>query len=155
MPKIFKLLLLILLCQLAGLIGSVFTFSAIPNWYAGLVKPSFNPPNWLFGPVWTTLYTMMGVALFLIIEKGKGSKKKIAIKIFTIQLALNALWSIIFFGFKLPGLAFLEIIILWIFIVLSIKKFWPISKTSAYLLIPYLLWVSFASVLNFSIFSLN
>lgn len=155
MKKVVRLLSFILLCQLAGLIGSIFTFQAIPDWYVTLNKPIFSPPNWLFGPVWTILYTLMGIALFLVVEKGKGKKRKIAIKVFLTQLALNSLWSIIFFGLKLPSLAFLEIVIMWTFIILSIKQFLPISKTAAYLLVPYLLWVTFASVLNLSIFVLN
>ncbi|MBU1033961.1 tryptophan-rich sensory protein [Patescibacteria group bacterium] len=155
MKKIITLLVSIITCQLAGAIGSIFTFSAIPNWYSTINKPFFNPPNWLFGPVWTLLYLFMGIALYLILNTKKTAKRKTALVVFFTQLGLNSLWSIIFFGLHSPGLAFLEIIFLLTFIVLSILKFLPISKKAAYLLVPYLLWVSFASILNFSIFLLN
>lgn len=146
----------VLLCQLAGVIGTFFTFSAIPEWYAYLNKPSFSPPNYLFGPVWTTLYTLMGISAYLVYKKGTKKKNtKEALNIFWIQLALNSLWSIIFFGMKNPTLAFIEIIIMWIAILITIIKFYPISKTSAYCLVPYIIWVSFALVLNFSIVTLN
>lgn len=155
----FKLLGFIALCQLAGLIGSLFTFSAIPTWYAYLIKPTFSPPNYLFGPVWTTLYTLMGISLYLVyqtkIKKGGNNQKEKAIRIFYTQLILNALWSIIFFGLKNPGLAFVEIIIMWSYILVTIMRFYKINKIASYLLIPYLLWVSFASVLNLSIALLN
>ena len=155
MKKILPLLVSIITCQLAGAIGSIFTFSAIPNWYSTINKPFFNPPNWLFGPVWTLLYLFMGIALYLILITKKTAKRKTALIVFFTQLGLNSLWSIIFFGLHSPGFAFIEIIFLLIFIVLSILKFLPISKKAAYLLVPYLLWVSFASILNFSIFLLN
>ena len=144
------------MCQLAGLIGSIFTFSAIPTWYVMLNKPSFSPPNWLFGPVWTMLYTLMSISLYRIwTSKTKKKEKNEGLAFFIIQLVLNALWSIIFFGMKQPWLAFVEIMLMWFFIALSIIKFSKIDKFSAYLLIPYLLWVSFASILNFSIWQLN
>jgi len=155
MKKILTLLVSIITCQLVGAIGSIFTFSAIPNWYSTINKPFFNPPNWLFGPVWTLLYLFMGIALYLILNTKKTAKRKTALIIFFTQLGLNTLWSIIFFGLQSPGLAFVEIIFLLIFIVFSILKFLPISKKAAYLLVPYLIWVSFASILNFSIFLLN
>ncbi len=143
-------------CLLAGAIGGLFTSSSIPTWYAALNKPAFNPPNWIFGPVWTLLYVLMGVSLFLVWQKGlKNKKAKTAVTIFGIQLALNVLWSILFFGLKSPILGLIEIIILWAFILLSIIKFSKISKTAAWLLLPYILWVSFAAVLNLAIFLLN
>ncbi len=151
-----KLLLFIGVCQVAGLIGSIFTINAIPNWYATLVKPSFSPPNYLFGPVWTILYTLMGVSVYLIYQKRSKNNKSIdAINIFGLQLFLNSLWSIIFFGAKLPSLAFVEIVILWGIIIWTIIKFYKINKTASYLLIPYLLWVTFASALNLAIVLLN
>lgn len=151
-----KLIASIIICNAAGFIGSIFTFSAIPNWYQTLIKPDFNPPNWIFGPVWTTLYILMGVSLYLIWNKGIKTKyEKTAIGIFSIQLVLNAIWSILFFGLKSPLYAFIEIIFLWIFIVLSIIYFYKISKPASYLLIPYICWVSFASVLNYFILILN
>ena len=146
----------IVLCQLAGLIGAIFTFSAIPTWYSTLAKPSFSPPNFIFGPVWTILYTLMGISLFLIWRKGlRKTKVRKAVKIFMIHLFFNAIWSIIFFGFRNPGVAFVEIVMLWFLIVLTIKRFWKIDKLAAYLLLPYLLWVSFASFLNFTVWKLN
>ncbi|OGH24827.1 MAG: TspO protein [Candidatus Levybacteria bacterium RIFCSPLOWO2_01_FULL_39_24] len=149
-----KLIVSIALPLIVGFSGSVFTVSAVPTWYATLNKPSFSPPNYLFGPVWTILYILMGISLyFLWTAKKKGEGK--AIKLFLIQLVLNFFWSIIFFGWHNPQAAFLEIISLWIFIFLTIRQSLLISKTSAYLLYPYLVWVSFASILNLSIVLLN
>jgi len=150
-----KLVTSIIICQLAGIIGSVFTMPAIGSWYAGLKKPSFNPPNWLFGPVWGLLYLLMGISLYLVWSKKELAGAKTALIFFAIQLLLNTLWSIIFFGLRLPLAAFLEILVLWLFILLTILKFFPLSKVAAYLLIPYLFWVSFASLLNFYIARLN
>lgn len=154
--KIVNLIISVCVCQLAGLIGSLATFSAIPTWFVTLKKPSFSPPNWLFGPVWTILYTLMGVSLFLVWQK-RGTDKMVwpAIIIFLVHLGVNALWSIIFFGLKNPGWAFLEIIVLWLMIVISMILFYRIDKVACWLLLPYLLWVSFASVLNYSIWKLN
>lgn len=156
--KILILIGSILLCLLAGLIGSFFTFSAIPTWYQSLNKPSFNPPDYIFAPVWTTLYILMGISLFLLIisrNKAHHNTKKKALRLFLIQLVLNSLWSIIFFGIKFPLLAFIEIIFLWIFVLLTIIYSFKISKISSLLLIPYFLWISFASILNYYIFILN
>ena len=145
----------IIICQLAGIIGAFFTTPAIPGWYAGLNKPVFNPPAWIFGPVWTMLYLMMGIALYLVWISKKGKKRSGALKAFGIQLVLNGLWSVIFFGWQLPWLAFGEIIILWLMIGMTIKKQLLVNKTAAYLMLPYLAWVSFASVLNLAIAWLN
>ena len=154
--KAFSLLLSIAICQAAGLIGSFFTAPAIPTWYATLQKPSFSPPNWLFAPVWISLYALMGIALFLIWQKGWQKKSvKQALTIFGFQLGLNSLWSIIFFGFQSPFWALVEIIILWGLILLTIIKFKPLSKTASLLLVPYLLWTTFATILNFAIARLN
>lgn len=144
--KIKKLIFAILLCYLPGLLGSLFTN---PNslWYQSLNKPFFNPPGWVFGPVWTLLYIMIGISLYLIIEKD-WKKYKIALTFFGIQLFLNGLWSFLFFGLQMPMLAFVEIILLWIFILLTIIWSYRISKLASYLLMPYLAWVSFATVLN-------
>jgi tryptophan-rich sensory protein len=150
-----KLVISIIICQLAGVLGSVFTMPAIPGWYVSLNKPSFGPPNWLFGPVWILLYTLMGISLYLVWSRKGSAGAKTALILFAIQLGLNTLWSLIFFGLRLPSAAFLEILVLWLFILLTILKFFPISKVAAYLLILYLLWVSFASLLNFYIFRLN
>lgn len=156
MKKFVSFVLAILICQIAGFLGSVFTMPAIPGWYANLKKPSFNPPNWLFAPVWTILYLLMGVALYLVWNQGFEKKAvKIALIVFALQLILNALWSFLFFGLQSPGYALVEIIILWLAILLTILKFFKISKTAGLILVPYLLWVSFASLLNFFIFKLN
>jgi tryptophan-rich sensory protein len=142
--------------QLAGIIGSIFTTSEIANWYVFLNKPYFNPPNWLFGPVWITLYTLMGISLYLVWSKGyKEANIKRAVNIFLVHLVVNSLWSIIFFGLHYLGIAFIVIITLWLMILYLIKLFLGVNKTAAYLLTPYLLWVSFASLLNFSIWQLN
>jgi translocator protein len=152
----FKLVFSIIVCQLAGIIGSFFTVSSVSTWYLTLNKPFFNPPGWLFGPVWVILYFLMGISLYIIWDKGiKSSKSKIALSVFGLQLILNSLWSILFFGLKSPLLAFIEIIFLWITIILTIICFNRISKSASYLLIPYILWVSFAAILNFSIYYLN
>ena len=156
-----RLIISILACELVGSIGSIFTSPAIPGWYAGLVKPAFNPPNWIFGPVWTMLFAMMGIAAWLVWNNlaSKSPKvrqaAKLALIIFVIQFALNVLWSIIFFGQNNPDAAFIEIIILWLAILATIIAFARISKAAAWLLVPYILWVSFASLLNYSIWQLN
>lgn len=146
----------IVICQMAGIIGSIFTTPAIPTWYANINKPTFRPPNWVFAPVWTTLFLLMGIALFLIWRKGLDKKEnRIAFSIFIFQLILNTLWSVLFFGLESPFAAFIEIIFLWAAILASIILFFRVSKIAAYLLIPYILWVSFASFLNFTIWRLN
>lgn len=156
MNKYTKLLISIAMPLLAGTIGSAFTITSIGSWYQTIVKPSFNPPNWVFGPVWTTLYILMGLALWLVWQKGlKKEKYKEAFKYFVIQLIFNSIWSITFFGMQSPGLALLVIAFLWALILITIIRFYAIKKMAAYLLIPYLLWVSFASILNFAIWQLN
>ncbi len=143
-------------CFLAAGIGSVFTASAIDTWYTTLQKPFFNPPNWVFGPVWTLLYLLMGISLYLVWITNIGrEKKQQAITFFFIQLALNVLWSILFFGLKSPSAAFVGIVLLWLAIFLTIKNFLKISRVAGWLLVPYIAWVSFASVLNLSIIILN
>lgn len=145
-----KLIFSIILAQSAGWLGTIFTIPSIPTWYALLNKPSFAPPNWLFGPVWTILYTLIGISLYLIWVNKKGS-----LKLFFFHLFLNAIWSPIFFGMKNLGLAFVVILLMDITLVIIIKKFYKINKVAALILIPYLLWISFASLLNFSIWRLN
>jgi tryptophan-rich sensory protein len=141
---------------LAGGIGTIFTSSAIPTWYASLNKPPFSPPNWIFAPVWTTLYLLMGIALYLIWKKGLKTKKvRDAVYVFVIQLVLNAAWSPIFFGAHNILLALLIIVIVWIYILKTIRLFAKINNTASYLLYPYLAWVSFATILNFSVWFLN
>lgn len=150
-----KFIFAFLLCQGAALIGSAFTIAAIPTWYAQLQKPSFSPPNWLFAPVWTLLYTLMAVALYLIWKRGVNRKTKPALIIFLIQLALNIFWSYLFFFLKAPGVAFVEILVLWLAILATIISFYRLHRPAGLILIPYLLWVSFASVLNFFVAKLN
>lgn len=151
-----KLISAILISELAGVIGSLFTFSSIPTWYATIVRPSFSPPNWIFGPVWTTLFALMGIALFLVWQKGFSRKDvKVAVVLFAVQLLLNTCWSIIFFGAHNPGAAFIEIIFLWLAILVTIIAFFRISKWAGYLLLPYIAWVSFAAFLNYAIWTLN
>lgn len=144
-----KLLIALVLPQLAGAVGGLFTAPAITSWYQYLTKPEFSPPNWLFAPVWTTLYLLMGLSWYFAWQKGapKG--------LFLIHLVFNSLWSVLFFGFKSPGLALVEIVILWVLITAVIVQFRRFSKLAAWLLLPYFLWVSFAGSLNFSIFRLN
>jgi benzodiazapine receptor len=156
LSDIYKFIVSIVVCLIAGFLGSLATRSSIPTWYAGLIKPPFNPPNQLFAPVWTILYILMGVSAFIIWRQGSQDQHvKVALSVFLGQLVLNVLWSIMFFGLRLPLFAFIEIIILWIAILLTILKFRKISITAALLLIPYILWVSFAAILNFSIWRLN
>jgi benzodiazapine receptor len=151
-----KLIISIFICLFVGFIGSFFTLPSIPTWYETLQKPSFAPPNWVFFPTWTALFIMMGISLFLVWQKGCEDKKvKTALYLFAGQLILNALWSVAFFGFRSPLLGLMEIIILWIAILATILSFMKLSRTGAYLLIPYILWVSFAAIINFSIWRLN
>jgi translocator protein len=151
-----KLGISIIACQLAGFIGSFFTVSSVSTWYITLNKPFFNPPSWLFGPVWISLYFLMGISLYLIWAQGIENKRsRVALYVFFAQLILNSLWSILFFGIRSPFLAFIEIMILWMAIILTIKNFYGISKAASYLLLPYVLWVSFAAILNFFIVYLN
>jgi len=141
---------------MAGVVGSVATVSAIPTWYMGLTKPSFNPPNYLFGPVWIILYTLMGIAWYLIWVKGTKKREVLfAVKFFGVHLVINALWSLIFFGLKDVGMALIVIVVLWGMIGYLIRLFYKIEKNAAYLLLPYWAWVSFATLLNLSIFWLN
>ena len=165
----FKLIIAIVVSELAGIIGSVFTTPSIAGWYATLARPTLNPPAWVFGPVWTTLFALMGIAVFLIwreydkltLSEVEGlvvrrrRQIKMALVLFGIQLVLNTLWSIIFFGSHNPGAAFVEIIFLWLAILATIITFAKISKPAAWLLVPYILWVSFAGYLNYSIWVLN
>ncbi|MDO8492994.1 MAG: TspO/MBR family protein [bacterium] len=161
MNNAFKLIIAIAVSELAGIIGSVFTIPSVAGWYAGIVKPALNPPAWVFGPVWTTLFALMGIAAFLICssyaEASADKKKgiKVALILFGIQLVLNTLWSIIFFGLHSPGGALVEIIFLWLAILATIIAFAKISRPAAWLLVPYILWVSFAMYLNYAIWSLN
>jgi benzodiazapine receptor len=151
-----RLIVSILLCECAGFLGSIATTPQIPRWYAGLVKPSFTPPAWLFAPVWTTLYFLMGVSLFLVWRIGLGhGRVKAALSVFAAQLILNVLWSFAFFGWRSPLAGLVVIAALWVMIVLTIMSFSRLSMAAAVLLVPYILWVSFAAVLNAAIYRLN
>lgn len=155
--NLFKLIIAIGISLLPGIIGSIFTISAIPGWYAELIKPALNPPSWVFGPAWTTLYVLMGIAAFMVWTRESVDlrQRKKALIIFDIQLVLNALWSIIFFGLERPGAAFIEIIVLWCAILLTMLVFSKISRLATALLVPYIVWVSFAAYLNYAIWMLN
>jgi benzodiazapine receptor len=156
MKVIVKLISSVSLCLFTGFVGSFSTMDSVSTWYADLAKPSFNPPDWAFGVVWPILYVMMGVAAFLVWNMGIiSSRTKVALGLFVFQLVLNGLWTPIFFGLHMMGLALAEIILLWIAILLTIIAFWRISKLATYLLIPYILWISFAIVLNASLWHLN
>lgn len=152
--KILKLLGAIVACELIGGLGAIATTPNIDSWYATLNKPSFSPPNYLFAPVWTILYALMGVAIYLVWSNEKKNKKAAYIT-FLIQLGLNLMWSFIFFGYKLLFPAFIEIVLMWIFILLTIFNFKKISVVAAWLMLPYILWVSFASILNFAVWWIN
>ena len=158
----FKLVVAIAVSEAAGVVGAFFTTPAVQSsWYAGIVKPTLNPPAWVFGPVWMILYALMGVSAWLVWKQwdnGSPSTKlrvKIALAIFIGQLVLNTLWSIIFFGLHSPGGALIEIVFLWLAILATIVAFYKASPPAAWLLVPYILWVSFASYLNYSIWMLN
>lgn len=154
--NIKRLIISLILPQLAGLVGSFFTIPAISSWYLNLEKPSFSPPNWIFGPAWVTLYLLMGISAYLVWQKiDENQKAKKSLWFFCIHLIFNASWSLMFFGLKSPGLGLINIIIIWLLIIVLIIKFWKINRWSSYLLIPYLAWVSFASLLNYFIWILN
>lgn len=151
-----KLIVSILIPLLVGGISGFFTSSGVNGWYAVANKPWFNPPNWIFAPVWTALYVLMGIALFLVWKAETAKEiKQTAVILFAVQLILNFFWSFIFFRLQLPGWAFAEIILMWIMIFFTILSFGRISSTAAWLLVPYISWVSFATVLNYSIWKLN
>lgn len=150
-----KLIISLSLPLSVGAIAGMFTSQAVPTWYATLNKPSFSPPNWVFGPVWTTLYILLGTSFFLIWKESPSQQKSLAIKIFALQMLLNFAWSFLFFYFKWIGVALLEIFLLWISIITMIYFFYRIKPVAAYLNIPYLLWVSFATILNGGYFFLN
>jgi translocator protein len=158
--KLLRLFTSLFICFAAAAIGSAFTMSQITIWYAGLNKPPFNPPNWIFGPVWTILYICMAVALYMVWSAKAKTKRMMLVRqngilFFFVQLICNSLWSIIFFGLHAPLAAFIVILALWIFIVFTIQNFSVVTKTAGQLLIPYLAWVSFASILNFAVVVLN
>lgn len=144
----------ILIPQIAGGIGSLATMAEIPAWYAGLQKPSFNPPNWIFGPVWTTLFLMMGISLYLVVKRGI-KRHRTAVAVFCLQLVLNVLWSVLFFGMRHPDYSLVEIVFLFGAIIWNAALFYRITPLAGLLLVPYACWVAFASFLNFTIWRLN
>jgi len=156
LKKLRQFAVCLLIPLLVGFVGSLVTTPSVSTWYVALNRPSFTPPSWLFAPAWTVLFILMGIALFVIWTKGRKHENfSVALSIFAAQLVFNFIWSLIFFGFHRPGLAFIEILILWILIAVNIFYFHKINKTAGWLLIPYILWVSFAAVLNYAVFALN
>ncbi len=154
--EIPKLIVSIVVVFLAGAVGTVYTLKQITTWYVALTKPGWTPPNWAFGPIWSTLYVLMGISLFLIWRQGLYRKDvQIAILVFAVQLAINVIWSIVFFGTHNIFGGLVLVLILWISIFINIIVFYRISKPAGLILIPYLLWVSIASYLNYSVFLLN
>jgi tryptophan-rich sensory protein len=146
----------IILCNLAGFLGALVTVTGPGSWYDSLIKPALTPPSWVFGPVWTTLYILMGISLYLVLmEWRKGNDVRIPLVLFGIQLVLNTLWSFLFFGLESPAAGLAGILLLWVFILATIVSFFRITRSAAFLLIPYLAWVSLASYLNYATFILN
>ena len=142
-------------CFVAAGLGALFTGPAVGTWYQQIRKPSFSPPDWVFGPVWTALYTMMAVAAWLVWRRGGFAAQRRPLALFLLQLALNATWTPLFFGLKQPGWAFTEIVLLWLAIAATFIAFRPVNRVAAWLLAPYLAWVSFAAALNFTLWRLN
>jgi len=136
-------------------IGSVFTSQSVGTWYQALARPSWTPPGWLFGPVWTLLYTLMAVAAWLVWRQGGWGKARIALGLYVVQLALNAAWSALFFGARLPGPAFAELVVLWLMIVVTTAAFFRKSVAAGVLMLPYAAWTAFAGVLNFTLWRMN
>jgi translocator protein len=149
------LLAFVAICFAAALVGSAFTEPSIPEWYASLIKPSFTPPSWLFGPVWSVLYLAMAIAGWLVWLRHGKLAVTLPLALFGGQLVLNALWSILFFGLQTPGAALVEILTLWAAIFATLLSFWKISTIAGWLFVPYLAWVSFATILNFEIWRFN
>lgn len=150
-----KLLYALLITVGVGALAGIATATNISSWYVHITKPSFNPPNGLFGPVWTVLYILMGISLYLIWKLPATPQRATALRFFTIQLILNFIWSFIFFYFHQIGLALADIVLLWFFILPTIILFSKLNKPAAWLLVPYISWVSFATILNAAIFRLN
>ncbi|ALM49597.1 CrtK [Flavobacterium psychrophilum] len=157
LSRTFKILVMIVTCVIVGTVSGLVTQESVTTWYPTINKPSFNPPNWIFAPVWTTLYVMMAIAAGLVWDKMETQRETVrkALTFFAIQLALNALWSFIFFGLHNPMLALIEIVLLWLMIYETFVQFNKVNKIAGYLFIPYILWVTFALVLNASIWWLN
>ena len=150
-----RLIAAVLICEAAGILGSIFTETGAGSWYSQLIKPEFNPPGWVFAPVWTALYLLMAVSIYLLWGKKGSPDAGRAIAAFSIQLFLNFLWPFLFFGMQSPLLGLVCIALLWAAIIATMYYSWGVFRPAAILLIPYILWVSFAAVLNYSIFALN
>lgn len=156
MTGILGLVLCIAGCQLVGFAGGMVTRPALQGWYAGLEKPPFNPPNWIFPPVWTTLFLFMGVALWLVLRADPAEgQRTLALVLFGVQLGLNVVWSWLFFGRRSPGLAMVELIFFWAALVATTVLFFPLSTVAGALFVPYVAWVSFAALLNFELWRRN
>jgi translocator protein len=156
MKQTIELIIAVLIAQTAGIIGAFFTAPAIPTWYAQLEKPDFHPPDGLFGPVWVALYTLMGVASFLVWRKrGANPYASGSLVAYAVHLMFNALWPVVFFGLRRPDWAFALIVVLWAMILTVMVLFFRVDRRATYLMLPYILWVSYAAVLNFSILQLN
>ncbi len=151
----FMLLVFVVACFAAAAVGSIWTQSSVNSWYARLNKPRFNPPNWIFAPVWSTLYFLMAVSAWLVWRAAGWSGARVALILFFIQLALNAAWSRLFFGLRRPGTALVDILVLFTAIVATALSFRMFSELAFWLLVPYALWVAFAMLLNFRIWRLN
>ncbi len=146
----------IVVCELAGVLGGIATVPAIPTWYAGLAKPAWTPPGWVFGPVWTTLYALMGIAAARVWLRRRHTRPgRASLALFGLHLALNAAWSFLFFGLRSPGLGLAEIVVLWATLVVLVAWWWRLERIAAVLLLPYVAWASFAAVLNAAIWGLN
>lgn len=154
MKSALQLIGFILLAQLAGIIGGLATASSVDLWYTTLTLPAISPPSWVFGPVWITLYTLMGIASFLVF-KSVSKQRRQALGLYGAQLAVNALWPLLFFGIQQPGWGFINIVVLLALILMITKAFWHIDKRAGYLMLPYIAWVSFATYLNYAIWTLN
>lgn len=156
MNNTLKLIIAIAIPIIVGGTSGFFTATGVESWYQTIARPTWNPPGWIFGPVWTTLYVMMGISLFLVWKEDTSVElKKIGIALFAIQLVLNFFWSFIFFNQHQIGWALVEIVAMWVFILLTIFAFAQVNKAAAWLLVPYISWVSFATILNFTIWQLN
>lgn len=155
MKQTIGLIILLALCFAAAALGSAATYPRIDDWYAALAKPSWTPPNWVFGPVWTVLYIAMALAAWLVWRQRGWAGARLPLLLFGVQLGLNVAWSWLFFGLRSPGLGFADIILLWIAIAATLVAFWRRSRIAGLLFVPYLAWVTFATALNFSIWRMN
>jgi tryptophan-rich sensory protein len=149
------LILAVLLCLAAGALGSLATASSVGTWYRQIEKPEWTPPSAVFGPVWTVLYVTMGVALWMVWRDGRGPRWRVAVAVFAAQLSINVAWSFLFFGLRSPGWALIDIVLLWLAIVATIVTFFRIRAAAGGLLVPYLLWVTYAGALNLAIWRMN